>query len=204
MEKCLEEKKYGLKDYKDLSTDKVINITLKFNNDVNLDNKQSLHNICQKFKLTTNLSLTNMYLFDENEKLKHYVSAYEIIEDFVETRMKYYNIRKEYQIKKMEEELKICSNKYKFISEILEDTIDLRRRKSSEISKMLEIKEYDKHENSYNYLTKMPMDSLNEENIEKLKNEHDRISEKLKDFLGKSITQMYQEELDELEQEMSC
>jgi len=203
LEKCLEEKKYGLKDYKDLSTDKVINITLKFNNDVNLDNKQSLHNICQKFKLTTNLSLTNMYLFDENEKLKHYVSAYEIIEDFVETRIKYYNIRKEYQTKKMEEELKVCSNKYKFISEILEDTIDLRRKKSSEISKLLQSKEYDKHENSYTYLTKMPMDSLNEENVEKLKNEHNRINEKLKEFLGKTITQIYQEELDALEQEMN-
>ena len=157
----LEEKKYGLKDYKDLSTDKDINITLKFNKDINLDNKQSLHNICHKFKLSTNISLTIMYLFDENEKLKHYISVYEIIEDFVETRIKYYNIRKEYQINKMVQELKICSNKYKFICEILEDTIDLRKKKSDAIASLLTEKEYDKHENSYNYLTKMPMDSLN-------------------------------------------
>jgi DNA topoisomerase-2 len=200
LEKCLEEKKYGLKDYKDLSTDKDIQITLKFNNDVDLDNKQSLHNICQKFKLSSNISLTNMYLFDENEKLKHYVSVYEIIEDFVETRLKYYNIRKEYQIKKMEEELKICSNKYKFICEILEDTIDLRKKKSSEITQLLTDKGYDKQENSYNYLTKMPMDSLNEENVQKLKNEHERINEKLKELLEKTITQMYLEELSELKE----
>ena len=141
-----------------------------------------------------------MYLFDENEKLKHYVSVYEIIEDFVETRLKYYNIRKEYQIKKMEEELKICSNKYKFICEILEDTIDLRKKKSSEITQLLSDKGYDKQENSYNYLTKMPMDSLNEENVQKLKNEHERINEKLKELLEKTITQMYLEELSELKE----
>ena len=182
-----------------MSTDKDIQITLKFNNEVDLDNKQSLHSICQKFKLSSNISLTNMYLFDENEKLKHYVSVYEIIEDFVETRIKYYNIRKEYQIKKMEEELKICSNKYKFVCEILDDTIDLRKKKSSEIAQLLSNKEYDKYENSYNYLTKMPMDSLNEENVNKLKNEHDRINEKLQELLGKTITQMYIEELEELE-----
>lgn len=200
LEKCLEEKKFGLKDYKDLSTDKDIQITLKFNNEVDLDNKQSLHNICQKFKLSSNISLTNMYLFDENEKLKHYVNVYEIIEDFVETRIKYYNIRKEYQIKKMEEELKIFSNKYKFICEILEDTIDLRKKRSGEITQMLTEKEYDKHENSYNYLTKMSMDSLNEENVTKLKKEHDRTNEKLKELAEKNITQMYLEELGELEE----
>ena len=76
----------------------------------------------------------------------------------------------------MEEELKICSNKYKFICEILEDTIDLRKKKSSEITQLLSDKGYDKQENSYNYLTKMPMDSLNEENVQKLKNEHERIN----------------------------
>jgi len=200
LEKCLEEKKYGLKDYQDLSTDKEIQITLKFNNDVDLDKSQSLHNICQKFKLSSNISLTNMYLFGENEKLKHYVNVYEIIEDFLETRMKYYKIRKDYQIKKMEEELKICSNKYKFICEILEDTIDLRKKKSGEINEMLTEKEYDKYENSYNYLTKMPMDSLNEENVEKLKKEHDKTNQKIKELMEKTITEMYLEELKELEE----
>jgi DNA topoisomerase-2 len=200
VEKCLEEKKCGLKDYNDLSTDKDINITLKFNADVDLDNKQTLHNICQKYKLTSTISLTNMYLFDETEKLKHYVSVYEIIDDFVKTRIKYYNIRKEYQIKKMEEDLKICFNKYKFICEILEDTIDLRKKKSSEISQLLVEKEYDKHETSYSYLTKMPMDSLNKENVEKLKNEHDNINQKLEELIQKNITQMYLEELNELEE----
>ena len=199
LEKCLEEKKFGLKDYKDMSTDKDINIVLKFQNDVDLDNKQELHKICQKFKLTSNISLTNMYLFDKNEKLKHYVSVYEIIEDFVATRLEYYEIRKQYQIQKMQEELKIYSNKYKFVLELLNDTLDLRRKKSTEIEALLTEHNYDKHDNSFAYLVKMPMESVNEENVAKLKNDFDNTTNALNELSEKSITTMYLEELEELE-----
>ena len=65
---------------------------------------------------------------------------------------------------------------------------------------MLTEKEYDKYENSYNYLTKMPMDSLNEENVEKLKKEHDKTNQKIKELIEKTITEMYLEELKELEE----
>jgi membrane protein insertase Oxa1/YidC/SpoIIIJ len=46
------------------------------------------------------------------------------------------------------------------------------------------------------------MDSLNKENIEKLKNEHDKINAKLKEYLEKTITQLYLEELEELYKEI--
>jgi len=46
----------------------------------------------------------------------------------------------------------------------------------------------------------MPMDSLNEENVQKLKNEHDRINVKLKELLEKTITEIYLQELSELEE----
>ena len=199
LEKCLDEKKFGLKDYKDLSTDKDINIVLKFQNNIDLDNKQELHKICQKFKLTSNISLTNMYLFDKNEKLKHYVSVYEIIEDFVNTRLEYYEIRKAYQLKQMEEELKIYSNKYRFVIELLNDTLDLRRKKSVEIDNILSEHEFDKHDDSFGYLVRMPMDSVNEENVEKLKNNFDITTQKLSKLSNKSILEMYLEELEELE-----
>ena len=199
LEKCLEEKKFGLKDYQDLSTDKDINIVLKFQNDVDLDNKQELHKICQKFKLTSNVSLTNMYLFDKNEKLKHYVSVYEIIDDFVNTRIEYYEIRKQSQINKMQEELKIYSNKYKFVIELLNDSLDLRRKKTVEIDEILTLRKYDKHNNSYGYLVKMPMESVSEENVAKLKNDFDNTTNSLNELSQKPISEIYLEELEELE-----
>ena len=41
----------------------------------------------------------------------------------------------------------ISSNKYKYIIEVLEGTIDLRKKKSAEINEMLETKQYDKIDN---------------------------------------------------------
>ena len=52
-----------------------------------------------------------MYLFDKNDKLKKYENVNDIINEFIETRLEYYEIRKENQIKKMEYQLKILSNK---------------------------------------------------------------------------------------------
>ena len=164
-----------------------------------LDNKQELHKICQKFKLTSNISLTNMYLFDKNEKLKHYVSAYEIIDDFVITRLEYYEIRKEHQLQKMQEELKIYSNKYKFVLELLNDTLDLRRKKSTEIDTLLTEHSYDTHDNSFGYLVKMPMETVNEENVTRLKNYFDNTTNAMNELSEKSILTMYLEELEELE-----
>ena len=115
------------------------------------------------------LKIKHMYLFDKDEALVKYESANAIIDDFVETRLMYYGKRKAKQIEDMERMLVLYSNKYTFIMELLNDTLDLRKKKSNEIETILTEKDYDKIENSYHYLVKMPMDMVNEENVNKLK-----------------------------------
>ena len=149
--------------------------------------------------MTSSLSISNMYLFNKDEKLVNYKSINEILNDFVNTRMDYYDIRKKHMIKKMENYLKVLSNKYKYINELLEGTIDLRKKKSVEINEMLKQKKYDKQENTYYYLIKMPMDSVNEENVESLKSEYEKVQKELEELKNKSIVSMYYEELKELE-----
>ncbi len=199
LEKCLETKKDGLKDYKDLSTDKDINIELIFSNDVNLNDQLTINKIIQNFKLTSSLSTSNMYLFDSNEKLIHFKSVYEIMNLFIQIRLDYYNIRKEHQIKEMKNSLILYSNKYKFIQEILNDTLDLRKKKSSEVETMLQNKEYHKIDNSFHYLVKLPMDSVNQENVDRLKKEYDDLKLQLSILQETSITTIYNNELNELE-----
>ena len=143
--------------------------------------------------MTSSLSISNMYLFNKDEKLVNYKSINEILNDFVNTRMDYYDIRKKHMIKKMENYLKVLSNKYKYINELLEGTIDLRK-KSVEINEMLKQKKYDKQENTYYYLIKMPMDSVNEA-IESLKSEYEKVQKELEELKNKSIVSMYYEEL---------
>ena len=61
----------------------------------------------------------------------------------------------------------VLTNKYKYILETLNDTIDLRKKKSSEINEMLKNKEYDLIMRIHTTISiKMPMDSVNTENVE--------------------------------------
>ena len=199
LEKCVETKKMNLRDYKDLSTDKDIHMELVFSPDTDLHNPFTLDKIVDQFKLTSSLSTNNMYLFNKDESLVKYDSPDSIINDFIDTRLEYYEKRKDKQIDVMENLLKLYSNKYTFIMELLNDTLDLRKKKSQEMETILTEKNYDKIENSYHYLVKMPMDTVNEENVEKLKNDFDSTKQALEDLKNTTIVSMYYKELCELD-----
>ncbi len=127
-------------------------------------------------KLTTTKStnLSNMHLYSTQGIIKKYNSVNEIIDEFYDLRLEYYQKRKDYLLYKLKKELQLISYKVKFINEILEDTIDLRKKKKVVIHKLLHDKQYPKLRNnkedkkSYDYLIKMPMDTLTDEKLETL------------------------------------
>ena len=81
--------------------------------------------------------------------------------------------RRTYMIDLLEHECEVLKNKWNYIQELLNDTIDLRKKKTNDINVMLTEKNYVKIENSFNYLVKMTMDSVSEESIEELKSKYD-------------------------------
>ena len=70
----------------------------------------------------------------------------------------------------LEKELLLLSNKAKYIKENLDGTVDLRKKKREHVIQLLEEKGYDKidGDDDYRYLVKMPMDSVTEENVDRL------------------------------------
>ena len=201
LEKCLDDKKWKMKDYRDLSTDKEIVMEIQFVSSVDLNDPKTLEKIVKQMKLTTTLSTSNMYLFNKNETLTKYENANAILNDFIETRIEYYETRKQSQLKHLEGLLMLYSNKYRFITELLDNVLDLRKKKASVIETMLIERKYDhlEEKGGYNYLIKMPMDMVNEENVEKLKQDFDQTKEALEALKQKNIVDMYYEELCELE-----
>ena len=157
------------------------------------------------FGLTTTKSTSNMYLFDENQKLKKYHNIYEIIDKYFPVRYKTYELRKAHMIKVLEQEVKILSNKAKFIQEQIVEppTLIMRKKKKAEVIEMLKEKGYDiiNNDEEYKYLRNMTIDSVEEENYEKLlklKGEKDAELEKIKIT---TIEQMWLGELKVLEKE---
>ena len=202
-----------VKEYDDNSKDTNVDFVITFSKG-QLDELESVqgdhgcNGLEKLLKLYSTSSTTNMNLFNSEDKLKKYNSVSEIIDDFFNVRLEYYGMRKAYLIDVLERELIVLSNKAKYIQEVLNGTVDLRKKKKDEITKMLETKCYQKivNENNvvdeeYKYLVRMPMDSVSEENVEKLNNEYDRKQQELTEIKATSCQQLWLRELDALEQE---
>ena len=160
-------------------------------------------NALEKYlKLYTTNTRTNMNLFDETESLKLYKTAEDIIDHYYGVRYNLYIQRKEFLIKMIKRELVLLSNKAKYILETLEGSIDLRRMKKSAIGEMLKKKGYDLLDNDeeYKYLIKMPMDSVSEENVERILKDKQNKEHELTELEKTSIEQLWIRELDHLEE----
>jgi DNA topoisomerase-2 len=195
-----------IKDYDDMSRDTNVdfNITFakgKLNELESTKADHACNGVEKLLKLFTTNSTTNMHLFDAEDKLKKYEKVEHIIDDYYETRLKLYQTRKEHMIQALEKELMVLSNKSKYITEILENTIDLRKKKSEEVNKMLKDKSYDVVDGEYKYLTRMPMDSVTEENVDKLNKEHENKKCELESVKNTTKYQMWLSELEILKGE---
>jgi len=191
-------------DFNDISNDTMIDIKVIFQagkvNELYNDKIDENINGLEKFlKLYNYQTLTNMHLFDYNDKLKKYENVKEIVDDYYIKRLELYNKRKEYQLKILRDELVILSNKARFIQENLDDLIDLRKKSNLENENKLMERKYDKIENSYKYLLKLPMDSVSLENFEKLMKEKDEKESLIKRLESLTNIDLWLEEISILE-----
>ena len=197
-----------IKDYDDMSRDTIIDFTVTFPKGKieELESTVVDHNcngLEKLLKLYTTNTNTNMHLFDAEDKLKKYNKVEEIIDDYFETRLKMYEARKEYVINSLERELLLLSNKAKYIKENLDGTIDLRKKKKEQVIQMLQEKGYSiiDDDDEYKYLVKLPMDSVTEENVEKIFKEHGNKEVELELTKKKAPAQLWREELAVLKDE---
>jgi DNA topoisomerase-2 len=182
-----------LKDFTDLSTDKVVHMKLVLAKEMEGDE------LVKALKLYSYLSTSNMNLFNHEEKLVHFNEVYEICDAFMEQRLIYYQKRKEYLLKHLREEILVLQNRHRYIQECVDETIDLRRKTSTQIHELLTGKKYDLQEGTFHYLTKMTMDSVSKENVDHLKNQFETKQKELDETIAFTKENMWIQELKELE-----
>ena len=194
-----------IKDFNDMSTDHDVEFDIQFYPGVlikliNEKHDYNLNGIQKYLKLYTTQSTTNMHLFNEKEQLRKYENVYNIIDDYYKIRLEFYKKRKDYLIDKLNKEIILLSNKAKFIQYNLDDKIDLRKKSNTEIIKIMEDLNFDKHvnDNNYNYLTKLPMDSVSKENVEKIMREYQDKTKELENIKIISIQKMWLNDLNNL------
>uniref|UniRef100_A0A6C0LTG7 DNA topoisomerase (ATP-hydrolyzing) n=1 Tax=viral metagenome TaxID=1070528 RepID=A0A6C0LTG7_9ZZZZ len=205
-----------IKSYTEDCTEIRINFTITFRPG-KLDELIKSGELEPKLKLVTKLNITNMHLFDKDGKIKKYNSYDEILQEFAKIRLQYYQLRKDYLLRKWKKEMDILMWKIKFIENVIDGTIILftsgkngkkgTAKKMSEIIERIEELKFPKfntefetkievEKESYKYITTIGWSSLTEEELEKLKK---HLKDKKNDILileEKTVTQMWDEELD--------
>ena len=199
----------AIKDYVDMSTDTVVDFTITFPATADFGALAATvdHGCCtaieKLLKLCSTESTSNMHLFDSQDQLKKYGNVRDIVRDYYATRLDLYGKRKTHQLAAMAAELRVLSNKARYIQELLDGSIDLRRKRGDELTSMLQSKGYDSVEGDeqYKYLLKLPMDSVSEENVHKLLKEKGQKEVHHSTLESTSIEQLWLTDLAELRAE---
>lgn len=135
---------------------------------------------------------------DENGKLKIFETTSEIIEYFVNFRLSYYHKRKEFMLAKMNHDLKILSNRGRFIKAILDEKLKINNVSKALIIEGIIEMNLDKIDDSYDYLLRMPIYSLTKELFEKLKEDFTSKKMEIKKLEETDPKDMYLDDLNDL------
>lgn len=135
---------------------------------------------------------------DENGKLMIFESTSDMITYFVNFRLTYYHKRKQFLLDKLNRELKILSNRGRFIKAIIDGKLKVNNVAKSQIIEGIESMGLDKIDDSYDYLLRMPIYSLTKEMYEKLKEDFKLKKEEIKTLEATDPKDMYIDDLNEL------
>ena len=135
---------------------------------------------------------------DENGKLLIFEKTSEIIEYFVNFRLSYYHKRKAFMLAKMNHDLKILSNRGRFIKAILDEKLKINNVSKALIIEGLVEMNLDKIDDSYDYLLRMPIYSLTKELFEKLKEDFTTKKGEIKKLEETDPKDMYLDDLNDL------
>ena len=191
MDKLEEAKK--IKEYQDLSENGKfkIEVTLFRNNGLTVDTP----NLLTELKLVDSIT-ENYTSLNENNKVIEFKSIYEVIDNYYNVRLKYYDIRKNNLIKELTKRILENYSKYLFIKGVIEKEIIISNKPDEDIIKQLEkIEKISKINDSYDYLLNMPMRSITKTQYEKLKNEIKSMKEELTKLKETSNIDMWKDDL---------
>ena len=199
LENIIQNNQFNLKSFESHYTAKNIKFILHFT-----PGARAIHNNIEKFEnnfklvSTKNLSINNVHLYTENGAIKKYNNTSSILKEWSKIRLLKYFERKKCQIKNLENDYNILSNKIRFIIDVINGNIKIMNVKLDIISKRLNELNYSKiykdsdndiddNEDSiikgYNYLLKMPISQLTLDRkiiLEKEVNDLKNILDKLK------------------------
>ncbi|XP_010138483.1 PREDICTED: DNA topoisomerase 2-alpha, partial [Buceros rhinoceros silvestris] len=208
-------------DYKEYHTDTTVKFVVKMTEEKLAEAEAvGLHKV---FKLQTSLTCNSMVLFDHVGFLKKYDSPQDILKEFFELRLRYYDLRKEWLIGMLSAESAKLSNQARFILEKIDGKIVIENKPKKELIQVLiqrgyesdpvkawkesQNKEEEEEEDDsdkesaaatgpdFHYLLNMPLWYLTKEKKEELCKQRDNKEKELDNLKSKSAPDLWKEDL---------
>lgn len=145
-----------------------------------------------KFKLIRKIPNDQLWVIDENKKVRHFERPVDLIEYFVNFRLKKYNERKTLLINVLEKKLNENSNLCKFIKLVIEGKIKINNRPKAEIKE--DLRKYELPDS----MLSVPISKLTKEEYEALLKENEDIRQEIAYIKNTTIQEMYLKDLSDL------
>jgi len=202
-----ESKKPVLRNYEDLYNHVDIRFDLYLDPDYYDDAKENMFEFEKRFKLASTWRTTNMVAFTSDMKIKKYECVGDMIEEFYLERLNKYEERRQKEIDTLRKDALEADAKARFLTGVLNDTIDLRRKKDDEIVNIMKkhalpaISNMSEPDNvdSYEYLLRLRIDRVKASAIEDAEKAVVKAQELLKQLENTTAAQMWLGEIDEFE-----
>lgn len=204
-------KRFLLKDVKNNTTDENTDICfiVEFKSPSDLDALIKKQMLEKELKLVKSFSTNNMYLFDDNLIPSRYLKATDILLDFCDIRLDFYEDRRRHLIEKLSEELEILMSRVRFINEYIDGTLDINRKSKQYVVSLLEERGYkmfggsgvaeeaeaEGQGKSYDYLIRMPVVSMTMEKIAELEKQTRAKQAELDTIKSKSPKDLWRDDL---------
>lgn len=180
-----------IKSFNDLCTDRDILFEIFLADEIRKDD------VVKIFKLKRFHYVSNMYMFDFEEKLKRFETVDDIIDYYIPVREFYYRKRKDHMLREIDGRLLVARNKERYIHDIIGRTLDVFQRKENLNTEMDKL-QYDKIDNSYSYLFQMSIESLCSDNASKISKTYERLQVERAAIEASKPLDMWLRDLDEL------
>jgi len=152
--------------------------------------------VVKDLKLTKSIRTSNMHLFHPKSGIKKYASAEEILVDFIEIRVKYYNLRKQHLIEELAKKAVILDNKAKFVRQVVNGDLIIFKRKKQALEEEL-LRKF----GAFDYLLDIKTYQYTEEAIAKLLEESKQATKELEVLRGTQILDMWKTDIKNMRQQ---
>jgi DNA topoisomerase-2 len=204
LEDLIYEKKSDLfKSYSNQSSDIEIKFILKIDdlekvNKLNIVDENGMNNLYKYLHLYKTIKQSNMNLYTTDYKIKLFKTADEIILEFYNWRLVFYDKRKQLILSKLNETIKLISSQIKFITLVIEENGKILKLSDDDLEKYLMKNKIIKMNNSYDYLTNMTFKQITKQNLDKLENKLKEVKKEYKIIESKSDKEMWLNDLNNL------